>query len=46
MRTLEIQMATKRRRAKVLRMRMAIHSLIFLTKLRCTSLRRLLYEFL
>jgi hypothetical protein len=32
--TLEIQMATKRRRAKVLRRRMAIHSPIFQTKLR------------
>jgi hypothetical protein len=46
MRTLEIQMATKRRGAKVLRRRMAIHSLTFLTKLRCTSFRRLHDEFL
>jgi hypothetical protein len=38
-------MATKRRRAKVLRRRMAIHSLNFLMKLRCASFRRLLYEF-
>jgi len=45
MRTLENQMATKRRRAKVLRRRMGIPSLTFLTKLRCPSFRRLLYEF-
>jgi hypothetical protein len=37
MRTLEIQMVTKRRRAKALRRKMAIHSLIFLTKPRCAS---------
>jgi hypothetical protein len=31
-------MVTKRRRTKVLRKRMAIHSLIFLTRLRCTHI--------
>jgi len=46
MRTLGIRMAMKRRKRKDLTSRMVIHSLIFQTKLRCTSLRRLAYEFL